>query len=92
MEFWKQWYNCPTIMLTSYTCEKRKKNFKMRSLMVFSPVFNLNITTENFRLNCETTKENVDKKEKRKKKKKMGYKIGLRPVNLYEPNEKVRHG
>ena len=56
--------------------------------MVFSPIFNLNITTENFRLNCETTKENVDKKEK----KKMGYKIGLRPVNLYEPNEKVRHG
>ena len=61
----------------------------MRSLMVFSPIFNLNITTEIYRLNCETTKENVDQK---KKKKKMGYKIGLRPVNLYEPKEKVRHG
>ena len=66
--------------------------------MVFSPILNLNITTENYRLNCDTTKENVAiKKEKRKKenvdqKKKMGYKIGLGPVNLYEPNEKVRHG
>ena len=53
----------------------------MRSLMVFSPIFNLNITTENYRLNCETAKENVDQK---KKKMKMGYKFGLRPVNLYE--------
>ena len=39
----------------------------MRSLMVFSPIFNLNITAENYRLNCETTKENVDQKGKRKK-------------------------
>ena len=54
--------------------------------MVFSPILNLNITTENYILNCETTKENIDPKKKK------GYKIGLRPVNLYEPNEKVRHG
>ena len=39
----------------------------MRSLMVFSPLFNLNITTENYRLNCETAKENVDQKKKKRK-------------------------
>ena len=44
---------------------KKKKTFKMRSLMVFSPIFNLNITTENYRLNCETTKENVDPKKRK---------------------------
>ena len=65
--------------------------------MVFNPNFNLNITTENYWLNCDTTKEKVAIKKKKKtenvdQKKKMGYKIGLGPVNLYEPNEKVRHG
>ena len=43
----------------------------MRSLMVFSPIFNLNITTENYRLNCETAKENVDQKKKKKKRKRV---------------------
>ena len=39
--------------------------------MVFSPIFNLNITTENYRLNCETAKENVDQKKKKKKRKRI---------------------
>ena len=34
----------------------------------------------------------IKKRKKKKEKKKMGYKIGLGPVNLYEPNEKVRQG